>query len=85
MPASEPQIFSPITPEQYANLVRKAGDAGITLAGNSGNASQFGVEVAWDYSPEACRLTIQCVKAPFFMSPATIDAQIKTMVEETVE
>lgn len=83
MPASEPQVFSPVTPEQYATLVSKAGDAGITLIGNSGNASQFGVEVAWEYSPEAARLTIQCLKAPFFMSTDTIDAQIRTMVEET--
>jgi hypothetical protein len=83
VPASEPQVFSPITPEQYASLISKAADAGITLIGNSGNASQFGVEVAWEYSPEALRLIIQCLKAPFFMSASTIDAQIRTMVEES--
>jgi hypothetical protein len=83
VPASEPQIFQNITPEQYASLIQKAGASGIGITGNSGTAAQFGVEVTWDYVPEACLLTIQCLKTPFFLSPATIDAQIRTIVEET--
>lgn len=83
MAASEPQVFLNVTPQRYAALVAKAGAAGIALSGNAGTASQFGVDVAWDYAPEAERLTIQCLKAPFFMSAETIDARIKTMVEET--
>lgn len=46
MAASEPQIFKGVAPEKYARLVEKARGAGIDMAGNSGSASKFGVEVS---------------------------------------
>ncbi|MDE3187301.1 MAG: hypothetical protein KGM96_07230 [Acidobacteriota bacterium] len=82
MTQSAPQTFAGIEPEQYAKLMEKARDAGIELTGNSGTASKHGVEVAWNYSPESRELSIQCVKAPFFMSAADIDARIRSLVEK---
>ena len=84
MPPSQPQVFSNIAPGQYAALVQKASADGINLTGNSGTASNFGVEVKWNYSPESRGLTIQVLDTPFFLSPESIDARIKAMVEETV-
>lgn len=81
MTQSAPQIFQGVTPEQYAQLVEKAKEAGIDLAGNSGTASKYGVEIAWNYSPESHELSIQCLKAPFFMSAADVNAKIRSLVE----
>ena len=83
MPASPPEVFSNISSEKYAALVQKANAAGINMKGNSGTASQFGVEVSWSYSPQACELTIQCLNTPFFVSPATVNAKLKALVEKT--
>jgi len=84
MSASAPQIFKDITPEKYARLVEKARTSGIELNGNSGTASKFGVEIAWKYSPEAQELSLQCLKAPFFMSVADVDKRIQTLVQESL-
>jgi len=83
VPTSPPQVFSNISSEKYSALVEKANAAGINMKGNSGTASQFGVEVSWSYSPQACELTIQCLNTPFFVSPATVNAKLKALVEQT--
>ena len=44
MAQSAPQVFSGITPENYATLIQKAQSAGLNLSGNSGTATKFGVE-----------------------------------------
>jgi hypothetical protein len=77
------QVFSDIAPEQYAKLVEKARASGIDLGGNSGTASQYGVEVAWNYSPEAQQLTLQCLKTPFFVSAADVHAKLAALVEQS--
>ncbi len=84
MPPAPPKVFSSITPTHFATLTQKANAAGIGLNGNSGTASKFGVEVSWNYSPDACQLTIQCLNTPFFASPETVYAKIKAMIQETV-
>ena len=43
MVQSAAQVFSGITPEQYASLQQKAQANGISLSGNSGKATKFGV------------------------------------------
>ena len=84
MAQSEPQIFKDVTPDQYAHLVQKAKGAGIEMTGNSGTASKFGVEVKWNYVPEAQELTLQCVGVPFFMNAADVDAKIRDLVKESL-
>ena len=84
MAAGEPQVFTGITPDQYAKLADKARATGIELNGNSGTASKFGVEVTWNYSPADQVLTIQCLKAPFFMSTADVDTRIQNLVHESL-
>ncbi len=84
MAQSEPQVFSGITPATYAKLTEKARASGIELAGNSGTASRFGVEVAWNYLPETKQLTFQCLKTPFFISANDVHAKLQTLVEQTL-
>jgi hypothetical protein len=83
MPPSEPLVFSNVSPEQYAALVQKANQAGIKLTGNAGTTSQFGVEVSWNYSPEARQLAIQVLNTPFFMTADAVNNRIKTLVHES--
>jgi hypothetical protein len=84
MAASPPQVFKGITPEQYARLTEKAGESGIALSGPSGTASKFGVEVTWNYSQDTRELTLQCLKTPFFVKAAEVDAKIATLVQQSL-
>ena len=84
MGQSAPHTFKGVTPEQYARLIDKAKGAGIDLTGDSGTASKFGVEVSWDYSPGTQELTLQCLKAPFFMKAADVDAKIQDLVKQSL-
>ena len=79
-----PQVFTGVTPEQYARLAERARGAGIDLDGNNGTASKFGVEVRWNYEPENQRLTIQVLKTPFFLNAADVDGRIQTLVQESL-
>jgi hypothetical protein len=81
---SAPQVFSGISPEQFAKLTVKAQAAGIDLGGNSGTASKFGVEVSWNYSPESQQLTLQCLSTPFFVKPEEVNAKIQALVKESL-
>jgi hypothetical protein len=84
MASSAPQVFKGVTPEQYDQLVGKAQAAGIDLNGTSGTASKFGVEISWNYSPQTQKLTLQCLKTPFFVKAADVDAKIRTLVTESL-
>ncbi len=84
MAQSAPLVFSNISPAQYATLIQKAKASGIDLAGNSGTASKFGVEISWSYSPDARELTLQCLKTPFFVSAESVDAKIQSLMKETL-
>jgi hypothetical protein len=84
MPQNPPLVFSNITPAQYAALISKAEASGISIAGNSGTASKHGVEVAWNYSPDARQLTLQCLKTPFFVSVADVNAKLQSLVGQSI-
>jgi hypothetical protein len=84
MPPIPAQTFSGITPHQFSVLQQKAAANGLDLSSYSGTASMFGVEVAWHYAPETGELSIQCLNAPFFISPEAVNAKIKALVGETV-
>jgi hypothetical protein len=81
---SAPQVFSGISPEQYAKLTAKAQAAGVGLTGNSGTATKFGVEVSWNYSPETQQLTLQCLSTPFFVKPEEVYAKLQVLVKESL-
>jgi hypothetical protein len=81
---SAPQVFSGISPEQYAKLTAKAQAAGVGLSGNSGTATKFGVEMSWNYSPESQELTLQCLRSPFFVKPEDVYAKLQALVKESL-
>jgi hypothetical protein len=84
MAQTAPQVFSGITPEQYAKLSAKAQAAGIDMRGSSGTASKFGVEMAWNYSAAAQELTVHCLRTPFFVKADDVNAKIQALVKETL-
>lgn len=84
MAGSAPQVFHGITPEKYGRLMEKARGAGIEMQGNSGTAMKFGVEVEWNYSPDTQDLTLQCLRTPFFLTAADVDAKIQGLVNEAM-
>jgi hypothetical protein len=84
MAASAPHVFKGVTPQQFASLTEKAKDAGIDITGPSGVASKFGVEISWNYAADTQELTLQCLKVPFFMSAADVDAKIDTLVQQSL-
>lgn len=84
MSQTAPQIFQGITPGQYSKLVEKAKAVGIDLAGNSGTASKFGVEIAWNYAPDKQELTLHCLHTPFFVKPEDVNAKISALVKESL-
>jgi hypothetical protein len=81
---NEAQIFPGVTPEQYVKLIAKAKAAGFSLSGNSGTASTFGVEVAWNYSPETAQLSFKCLRTPFFVKPGEVHAKIRKLVKNSL-
>lgn len=79
-----PQVFSRVSPEQFAKLMAKANAAGIPMSENSGRASRMGVEIEWRYSPEKQQLVLTCLHAPFFMGAEGVNAKLQTLVTEAL-
>jgi hypothetical protein len=79
-----PLTFSGISPENFEVLLQRAKDAGFDLAGNSGTAEKFGVEISWSYAPESSTLTLQCLSTPFFVKPDEVDAKLESLVREAL-
>ena len=84
MAASTPQVFSGVTPTQFAKLTEKAKAAGMAINGNSGRASRLGVEIEWNYSEEKQELILTCLHTPFFLSARDVNAQLHALVSETI-
>lgn len=84
MNSSVPQTFKDVAPSQYAKLIEKARAAGVEISGNSGVASKFGVEIAWNYAADTQELTLHCLHAPFFVSAADVNAKIQALVKEAL-
>jgi len=84
MSQSSALVFAGVLPEQFVALTAKAKAAGIEMAGNSGSATQFGVEVAWKYLPEEQKLTLECLRTPFFVQPTVVYAKLSALVRESL-
>jgi hypothetical protein len=78
------QVFSGVTPAQFARLVEKGKAAGIAISGSSGRASKLGVEVCWNYSEDTHQLELTCLHAPFFVSADDVNAKLRTLVSEAL-
>jgi hypothetical protein len=80
MASCDVQTFSGITHDHFACLLQKAQSSGINISGNSGIASGSGITIAWNYDPDAQRLTVQCTDKPVFVGSGVILSQIRELV-----
>lgn len=76
------QVFTGVTQARFNCLVEKAQTAGITIAGNVGQATQHGLTVRWSFDPINQVLELQCTEAPFFLSCGKINGKIHDLVDE---
>jgi hypothetical protein len=76
------QTFTGISQSRFDCLVSKAKAAGITIAGNVGEASKDGITISWLYDPGQETLALQCTSAPFFLSCGAINGKIHDLVDE---
>ncbi len=80
--ACDKQTFLGVTPDAFNCLIAKATANGMPISGNSGQASEGGFTLAWNYNPEAQMLDIQCLESPFMAPCLMINGKIESMVRE---
>ena len=68
-------IQIPLTPDQLDQVRAKAQEQGISLAGDAGEITKFGVTAAYKYADNLFTVTI--VKKPFFISVEQCENQIR--------
>jgi hypothetical protein len=83
MPCAK-QTFAEVSPARFGALVAKAAAGGLSLSGNSGQASKDGFTVTWNYDPVTAVLEIQCLSGPFLVPCATINGKIHEMVGSVI-
>jgi hypothetical protein len=76
------QTFPGISPDQFACVLQKVNESGISISGNSGSASKDGITIAWEFDPVTQTLSIQCTASPFYVSCGTINSKIHDLVDE---
>src|SRR5262249_49386138 len=81
MSECEAQIFSNITRERWVGMQSKAGQLGVELAGDSGQASRQGFTFTWNYDESMQTLMIQCLEHPFFAPCALVNSKLKELVD----
>jgi hypothetical protein len=75
------QVFSDVTQAIFDCLAAKAQAADIPIRGNSGQSSKSGATVSWNFDPSNSRLSIRIQKLPFFISCASANNEISSLVE----
>ena len=88
MAACEEQGFSGVTSEHFASFADKAAAMGMpSLKGHapSGQATEAGVTIRWEFNAEARTLTVQCTEAPMLLPCGLINAKIKEAVTAVLE
>jgi len=79
-----PQVFTGITPSQFAKLAQQARASGIDMSGNNGRTSKMGIEVEWNYSEEKQELALTCLKTPVFVSSDQVNAKLRSLVNQAL-
>jgi len=75
------QVFTSVTPEQFARILKKAAESGLRLGGNRGELSHSGFSIAWHFDPDNNTFTVQCTKHPFLMPCTFINSRMHDLVQ----
>jgi hypothetical protein len=76
-----PQVFTSVTPEQFARIMKTAAAAGLRLESNPGQISLSGFSVNWHFDPSKHTFTIQCTKCPLLTPCSLINGRIHELVQ----
>lgn len=74
------QQFDNISSAQFAFLMAAAKSQGIEIDGTDGQTTQSGITISWSYVAATRSLTIQCLRAPFYITCGMIHAKIRDLV-----
>ena len=82
MSACANQHFTGVTDSVWTCLQAQAQKQfNITINTNSGQASQDGFTISWNYNSSAQTLDIQCTDSPWWAPCSTINGKIHDMVD----
>jgi hypothetical protein len=82
MASCDKQTFSNITPEQFTCICQQIKSKfGVTLPGDSGQITQSGFTVEWNYDSDTQEFAVQCLDSPFFVPCSTINQSINDVVD----
>jgi hypothetical protein len=88
MPACEEQGFSGVTSEHFASFAAKAESLGMPGLGgqqHSGQATESGVTIRWEFNQKAGTLKVQCTETPMLLPCGLINAKIKEAVTSVLQ
>jgi hypothetical protein len=85
MSACALQTFSNINESLWPCGVKFAAEHGFAINDYSGQISESGFTVRWNYDPQSQLLQIQCVDSPFYVPCSLINGQIHHYYEQAVE
>jgi len=75
------QTFNNITPDKWLALQTKAAADNINLNGTSGETTNQGFTVTWQYDAASATLTIQCLNHPFWAPCGSVNGKIHDLVD----
>ncbi len=76
------QTFSNVTPGQFTCICQQIeSQFGLTLPGDSGQITQSGFTVEWDYNRQTQEFDVQCLDSPIFVSCGRINQGIHDVVD----
>lgn len=77
--------FRGITRAVFARLRRKAAKYGLPVCHPRGEAVRNGVTIHWNYDEAAELLEVECVRAPFWIAPDTINNKLSEEIESELQ
>jgi hypothetical protein len=65
----------PMSENEFASMVGRAGAQGIQLSGRDGVIRKMGVTARWAYN--GSMLTVEVVEKPFFLSKEAVEERVR--------
>ncbi len=84
MSACAMQTYNNVTQAAWEAAKQAAARFGVQITAVSDNATSDGFTVHWSYDAATQTLSIQCTDSPFWAPCSTINAEINSMVEATL-
>ncbi len=77
--------YNNVTPAAWACGVQFAADHGVQITSNQGSATVSGFTLAWNYTPSAQTVALQCTDSPWWAPCSTINSFIDNTVHKCLD